>query len=64
MLSKRKLNNIETLISQAGIGMEITHEEFTTILKEKDKYEKMKDNLRIENAKYEIMRLSSIKSKT
>ena len=44
--------------------MEISHEEFITILKEKDKYEKMKDNLRSENEKYEIMRLSSVKSKT
>ena len=44
--------------------MEITHEEFITILKKKDKYEKMKDNLRIENEKNEIRRLSSIKSKT
>ena len=44
--------------------MEIIHEEFITILKKKDKYEKMKDNLRIENEKYEIMRLRSIKSKT
>ena len=43
--------------------MEISYEEFITILKEKDKYEKMKDNLRSENEKYEIMRLSSIKSK-
>ena len=44
--------------------MEISHEEFITILKEKDKYEKMKDNLRGKNEKYKIMRLSSIKSKT
>ena len=44
--------------------MEISHGEFITILKEKDKYEKMKENLRSENEKYEIMRLSSIKSKT
>ena len=42
--------------------MEISNEEFITILKEKDKYEKMKDNLRSE--KQEIIRLSSIKSKT
>ena len=27
--------------------MEISHEEFITILKEEDKYEKMKDNLRV-----------------
>ena len=63
-LAKSKLNSIETLVSQALIDMEISNEEFITILKEKDKYEKMKDNLRSENEKYEIMRLSSIKLKT
>ena len=63
MLAKSKLNSFETLISQTLIDMEISHEEFITILKEKDKYEKMKDNLRSENEKYEIMRLSSVKSK-
>ena len=44
--------------------MKISDEEFITILKEKDKYGKMKDNLRSKNEKYEIMRLSSVKSKT
>ena len=63
MLAKSKLNSIETIISQALIDMDISHEEFVTILKEKDKYEKMKDNLRSENEKCEIMRLSSVKSK-
>ena len=64
MLVKSKLNNIETLVSQALIDMEISQEEFITILKEKDKYEKVKDNLRSENVKQEIIRLSNIKSKT
>ena len=64
-MAKSKLNSIETLISQALIDMDISHEEFVKILKEKDKYEKMKDNLRSENEElYEIMRLSSVKSKT
>ena len=63
MLAKSKLSSIETLISQALIDMDISHEEFITILKEKDKYEKMKENLRSENEEYKIMRLSSIKSK-
>ena len=57
MLAKSKLNNIETLISQALIGMKISHEEYIAILKEKDKYEKMKEDLRSENEKtrnYEI----------
>ena len=40
MLAKRKLNSIETLISQTLIDMEISQEEFIAILKEKDKSEK------------------------
>ena len=64
MLAKSKFNSIETLVSQALINMEISHEEFMTILKETDKYEKMKEHLRSENEKYEIIRLSSVKSKT
>ena len=64
MLAKSKLNSIETLVSQALTDMKIIHEEFITILKEKDKYEKIKDNFRSENKKYKIMRLSSVKSKT
>ena len=64
MLAESKLNSIKTLISQALIDMEISREEFITILKEKDKYDTMKDNLRSDNEKYEIMRLSSVKSKT
>ena len=61
MLAKSKLSSIETLVLQALIDMEISDEEFITILKEKDKYEKIKDNLRSENEKYKIMRLSSVK---
>ena len=64
MLTKSKLNSIETLISQALIDMEISHEELIAIFKEKDKYKKMKENLRSENEKQKIMILSSVKSKT
>ena len=46
MLAKSKLNSIDTLISQALIDMDISHEEFVTILKEKERYEMMKDNLK------------------
>ena len=63
MLAKIKLNSIETLISQALIDIDINHEEVVTILKEKDKYKKMKEKLRSENEEYKIMRLSSLKSK-
>ena len=48
MLGESKPNSIETLISQALIDMEISHEEFITILNGKDKYEMMKYNLRSE----------------
>ena len=64
MLAKSKLNSIDTLISQALIDMDISHEEFITILKEKDRYKMMKDNLRSENGEsHEIMRFNSAKSK-
>ena len=43
--------------------MDIGHEEFVRILKKKNKYRKMKENLRSKNEEYKIMRLSSIKSK-
>ena len=64
MLAKSNLNSIETLISQPLTDMEISHEEQIEIRKEKDEYEKMKEDLRSENEKQEITRLISIKSKT
>ena len=36
MLAKSKLSSIETLIFQALIDMEISHEEFVAIFKEKE----------------------------
>ena len=49
--------------------MEISHEEFNTILKEKNKYEKMKENVKnvseyIAAEKPENMTLNSVDSKT
>ena len=40
--------------------MEIRYEEFVTTLKEKDKYEKMKEKVRNVNEKQENMRLNSV----
>ena len=37
MLSKSKLDSIETLVSQALADMEISHEEFNAIIREKNK---------------------------
>ena len=64
ILAKSKLGSIETLVSQALTDLEISREEFVRILNEKDKYEKMKENVRSEKEKQETMRLSSIKPKT
>ena len=63
MLAKSKFNSIETLTSQVLNDMEISHEEFITIFKEKDRYEKMKENIRDknDNEKQEIIKLSNIK---
>ena len=46
MLAKSKLNSIETLVSQALIDMEISNEELDMLMKEKYKYDKMKENVR------------------
>ena len=63
MLAKSKINNIETLVSQALIDMEISKEEFVTIFKEKDKYEKMKENVTNVSEKQENMGLNSANSR-
>ena len=64
VLAKNKLNSIKGLVSQALTDMEISHEEFDTILKEKKKYQKIKENVRNETEKQENVRLNSINSKT
>ena len=68
MLAKSKLESIETLISQALIYMEISIEEFNAIIREKQKYERMKENLknvseRGPTKKQENTRLNSVNSK-
>ena len=64
MLATSKLNSIDTLVSQPLIDMDISHKEFITILKKKDRYEIMKDNLRKRNGEsYEIIRFNSVKSR-
>ena len=47
MLAKSKLKCIETLISQALIDLEISHEEFKIIVNEKEKHENMKEIVRM-----------------
>ena len=67
MLAKSKLNSIEILISQALVDLEITDEEFVTTVKEKEKYEKMRENIKNINEKLEEktgkMRLNNVNSR-
>ena len=45
--------------------MDISHEELITTLKEKDRYEMMRENLKNKNGEsYEIIRFHSVKSNT
>ena len=46
MLAKSKLNSIESLMSQALIDLDISHEEFKRIVNEKEKYDQMKESIR------------------
>ena len=54
MVDESKFNSIETLISQALNDLDISREEFITIFKKKDRYERMKYNLT-----WKILRLRS-----
>ena len=47
MLAKSKLNSIEAVISQALIYLEISHEEFRIVAHEKEKYDRMKESIRM-----------------
>ena len=68
MLARSKLDSIETLISQALIYIDISHEEFNAIIREKEKYDRMKENMRNVSErssakKQENMRLNSMNSR-
>ena len=64
-----KVNSIalKLLLSQTLIDMEISHQEFVTILEEKEKYEKIKENVRTVSEKLEEkqenMKVDSVNSK-
>ena len=54
MVAKSKLNSIETLMSQALIDLDISHEEFKTIVNVKEKYEQMKESIRNKKSRDEL----------
>ena len=63
MLAKSKLDNIESLVSQALTDMETSHEEFNAIIREKQKYKRMRENVKNVSEKEENMKLNSVNSK-
>ena len=49
MVARRKLNIIESKISEALINNEISHEDFMTIINEEKKYRELKESIRMMN---------------
>ena len=47
LLAKSKLNSIRKLISQALIDLEISHEEYKSIINEEENYKRLKENIRM-----------------
>ena len=47
MLARSKLNGIETLIYQALINSEISHEDFMTIINQERNYREVKERIRM-----------------
>ena len=64
MLDKSKLNSIETLKSQASIDLEISYEEFRTIVNEKEKHQKMKESIKMIKSSDKLNREEGKKIKT
>ena len=50
-------------VSQALTDMEIRHEKFNAVIKEKQKCERMKENVKNVSEKQENMKLNSLNSK-
>ena len=49
MLTRSKLNSIESKISKALMDNEISHEDFETIINEEKKYRELKESIRMRN---------------
>ena len=63
ILAKSKLDSIETLLCQPLTDMEISHKKFNEIIREKQLYHRMKENVKNVSEKQENMRLNSVRLK-
>ena len=50
MLTRTKLNSIESKTSEVSINSEISHEDFMTIVNEEKKYRESKEGIRMMNS--------------
>ena len=50
MVARSKWNRIESKISEALINNETNHEDFMTIINEENKYQELKESIRIMNS--------------
>ena len=50
MLTRSKLNSIESKISEALINNEVSHEDLMTIINEEKKYRELKESIRMMNS--------------
>ena len=64
MLDRSKSNIIETLISQASIDLEISHEGFKTIINEKEKCVEINKGIRMMKRSDELNKEGGKKIKT
>ena len=63
MLAKSKLNSIESLMSQALIDLDISHEEFKAILNEREKYDEMKESIRNKKMEMNLVKMHKLTKK-
>ena len=63
MVARSKLNSIEILTSQALTDLEISHEEYETIINEEKNYRRLKENIRMIKSEDELNEINDKKKK-
>ena len=56
MLARSKLNSIESIISKALIDNEISPEDFEIVINEEEKYQELKESIRMMNSQEVMLR--------
>ena len=56
MLARSKLNSIESIISKALIENEISPEDFEIVINEEEKYQELKESIRMMNSQEVMLR--------